>query len=75
MDSWRDTASQQVDDDFEALFDVTMPWAIRSRSRYRNMVPFGASVAFVVDTRLPNAGTDALRFHLAVRRADRVEMR
>jgi hypothetical protein len=44
MASWRDTASQTVQDDLDVLFSAVLPFAEQTLGKSGEMYPFGASI-------------------------------
>lgn len=42
MASWRETTTQQTQDDFDGLFNSVLPFAERSLSQHGEFYPFGA---------------------------------
>ena len=57
MTSWRDSATQQSQDDLDGLLAVTLPFAQQLLAKYGEMYPFGAAVTIDGQTRL--VGDDA----------------
>ena len=43
MDTWRDTTSQQAQDDLDGLLNAVMPLARQTLARYGDLLPFGAA--------------------------------
>ncbi len=50
MTSWRDTASQQAQDDLDGLLNATLPFAHQMIEMRGELYPFGASVSTSGDT-------------------------
>jgi len=44
MASWRDSTSQQAQDDLDGLLNAVLPFAEQTISKYGDMYPFGAAV-------------------------------
>ena len=44
MGSWRDTASQESQDDLDGLLNAVLPFAEQTLAKHGEMFPFGASV-------------------------------
>jgi hypothetical protein len=44
MTSWRDQASQQVQEDFDAVFAASLPFAEQQLSSYGEFFPYGVAV-------------------------------
>ncbi|WP_157694706.1 MULTISPECIES: hypothetical protein [unclassified Leifsonia] len=44
MESWRDSASQEAQDDFDELLNTVLPFAVETLGRHGEMYPFGATV-------------------------------
>jgi hypothetical protein len=43
--SWRDTTSQEAQDDLDGLLNAVLPFAEQSLGKYGEMFPFGAAVS------------------------------
>jgi hypothetical protein len=52
MTSWRDSASQQAQDDLDGLLNVTLPFARQMLAERGEFYSFGATVAVSGETRL-----------------------
>lgn len=52
MTSWRDSASQQGQDDLDGLLNVTLPFAQEMLAKHSEFYPFGATVTVSGATRL-----------------------
>jgi len=52
MSSWRDSASQQAQDDLDGLLDTVMPLARKMLDKSGEFFPFGASVSARGESRL-----------------------
>lgn len=57
MTSWRDSTSQQTQDDFDGLLNVVLPFAEQSLSRYGEFCPYGAVVTVEGESRMTAADT------------------
>jgi hypothetical protein len=60
MASWRDSTSQQAQDDLDALVSVTLPFAQEMLDKRGEYLPFGAAITLDGETRMlagdPGAG-------------------
>lgn len=45
MTSWRDTTSQEAQDDLDGLLNAVLPFAEQTLAKYGEMFPFGAAVS------------------------------
>ncbi len=45
MTSWRDTTSQEAQDDLDGLLNSVLPFAEQTLAKYGEMFPFGAAVS------------------------------
>jgi len=52
MTSWRNSASQQAQDDLDGLLNITLPFAQQMLAKRSEFYPFGASVTASGETRL-----------------------
>jgi hypothetical protein len=52
MASWRDSASEQAQDDLDGLLNMTLPFAQQMPSKSGEFYPFGATVTTKGETRL-----------------------
>jgi hypothetical protein len=52
MASWRDSASEQAQDDLDGLLNMTLPFAQQMLSKSGEFYPFGATVTTKGETRL-----------------------
>jgi hypothetical protein len=58
MPSWRDSASQQCQDDLDALLNVTLPFARQMLDKSGELYPSGAAMSSTGETRLLAADSD-----------------
>jgi hypothetical protein len=81
--SWRDSASQQTQDDLDALLNVTLPFAQQMLDKRGEFSPFGAAVSTVGETRMLAsnlseeypASSDVLSRLVAQLRQERADLR
>jgi len=67
-DSWRDGVPPAVQDDMDRLFAVVEPFALRTISRFRRLIPFGAVLENSGETRTVGSVPKKLTpFTLAIR--------
>jgi len=83
MSSWRDSASQQAQDDLDGLLNITLPFAQQMLGKSGEFFPFGAVVTASGETRMVTsdlggehpASADVLSQLIGQLRQDRASLR